>query len=97
MNMKIPRVPPNIKEISLNETPEEIELKEKEQKRGSRSAKRVQKLCDETTTTIEAVQQHRVFHQHTWRNLKLDLEKLISLLDRLNKELARQRKGNLKS
>ena len=95
MKIKIPRVSPNAKGIPLNEPPEEVVLKEKEQKRRGRSAKRIQKLCDETTTIIEGVQQHRIFHQHTWRNLKLDLEKLISLLDRLNKELARQRKGKL--
>ena len=57
------------------------------------SKDRIDKLCEKTSFAVRMVEEHKVLQLHNWRSLKLDIEKLKSLLDRLNRELARQRKG----
>lgn len=95
MKMEIPRVPPKVNRLCLDETSEEIEKRIKKEKAQNRSKKRLFKLSDETAYALKVVQEHKVLQLAKWRSLKFDLDKLQGLLDRLNKELVRLRKNRV--
>lgn len=63
------------------------------QKRLDKSVKKAAKLCDEANVAVENIQLRKSLAYQNWYGLKMDLEKLKFLLDRLTEELVRMREN----